>query len=68
MGGDDKFFEHEEQETLPQTEVSDTHLSLEHKGTHWLRDNAGITLWIIIGFAIIGVITVYRKKIKGWLS
>jgi len=40
--------------------------SWDHATMHWLKDN-GIGLFVLLGFAGIGVLTVFRKKIKEWL-
>jgi len=73
MSGPSKFsFPNQavEQEQMQEqhTEVPDTPISASHKTTHWLEDNTGIGLWILLGFAGIGFLTVFRKKIKEWLK
>ena len=51
------------------TEVPDNSLqdSMGHDIMHWL-DNNGVGLWLLMGFAGIGVLTVFRKKIREWLK
>ena len=39
----------------------------QHNTMHFLQDN-GIGFIILLGFAGIGFLTVFRKKIKAWLK
>ena len=39
----------------------------QHNTMHFLQDN-GIGFLVLLGFAGVGVLTVFRKKIKAWLK
>lgn len=41
--------------------------SWQHNTMHFLQDN-GVGFVILLGFAGIGFLTVFRKKIKAWLK
>ena len=54
-----------EQEQMQHIEVLDE--SVSHDIIHSLGES-GIGLWVLLGFASIGFLTVFRKRIKAWLK
>jgi len=48
-------------------EVKPEKESVQHDIMHFLQDN-GIGLWLLLGFAGVGFLTIFRKKIKEWLK
>ena len=52
------------QEQEQHTEVADT---WQHNTMHVLQDN-GVGFIVLLGFAGIGILAVFRKKIKEWLK
>ena len=52
-------------QTVEHTEVvKDT---WQHNSMHFLEDN-GVGFIVLLGFAGIGILAVFRKKIKEWLK
>jgi len=51
-------------EQTQHVEVSTTHVG--HNIVHTIMDSGG--LWWLLGFAVIGVATIFKGRIKQWLK
>jgi len=52
---------------MPVQNVSQVKDTWQHNTMHFLQDN-GIGFLVLLGFAGVGVLTIFRKKIKAWLK